>query len=147
MNFSRSSFSPFTWKTGEEGGEREVRKALRKNICHICLSLSSRGSVNDKAGIQTPWGQQIEGTERRFSWEGPAKSLRGKLQICRFKVCIKQQLHRENGQLRGPAWEKRQSGGRQHPRAMFLCWVGAKQRSSRVPVHTCPAVMDRPIRF
>ena len=118
-NFSRSSLSPFTWKTGQ--AREEVNKALRKNICHICLSLSFRGSVKDKAGIQTTWDQPIEKIEARFSWEGPEKSLGGKLQISRFKVWTKQQLCRENSQVRGLAWEKWQSGGRQHLRAMFPC--------------------------
>lgn len=129
-----------------QGGGREIRKALRKNTSHIYLALSSRELVNDKAGIETTLDQQIERTER-LSGEGTEEPLAGKLQISRFKVCIKQQLCRENVQLPGPAWEKWQSGGRQRPSTVFLCWAGAKQRGSRVPAHRHPEVMDGPIRF
>lgn len=63
------------WGGKEEGekGRRKERKALRKNIWFICLRLSSRVSVINKAEIQTIWDQQIERTERRFFWGNKQK--------------------------------------------------------------------------
>lgn len=77
-------------------------------------------------------GQREREEWERFSLEGLEKPYRGKLQICIFKACIRQQLHRENEQLCGSAWEKQQSGGTWEP----CSWAKQEQSST---VAECPS--------